>query len=96
MFVVLRLAEKLRSRLVSLPRRQKRLIQVAMDVVLVWAALWLAFVVRLGEASSIEPLGGHAWLFVLAPLISIPLFILAWVRGLMPRLLIHSISSFIS
>jgi len=74
-FVVLRLAEKLRSRLVSLPRRQKRLIQVAMDVVLVWAALWLAFVVRLGEASSIEPLGGHAWLFVLAPLISIPLFI---------------------
>ncbi len=67
--------EKLRSRLVSLPRRQKRLIQVATDVLLVWAALWLAFVVRLGDANSIEPFAGHAWLFVLAPLIAIPLFI---------------------
>lgn len=75
MFVVLRLAETLRSRLVSLPRRQKRLIQVAMDVVLVWSALWLAFVVRLGDSKSIEPLNGHAWLFALAPIISIPLFI---------------------
>ncbi|MDD2162447.1 nucleoside-diphosphate sugar epimerase/dehydratase [Pseudomonas sp. MIL19] len=72
---MLRLAEKLRSRLVSLPRRQKRLIQVAMDVVLVWSALWLAFVVRLGDSKSIEPLGGHAWLFALAPVITIPLFV---------------------
>ena len=72
---MLRLAETLRSRLVSLPRRQKRLIQVAMDVVLVWSALWLAFVVRLGDSQTIEPLGGHAWLFALAPIIAIPLFI---------------------
>jgi FlaA1/EpsC-like NDP-sugar epimerase len=72
---VLRLAEKLRSRLVSLPRRQKRLMQVAMDVVLVWVALWLAFVVRLGDSAAIEPFAGHAWLFVLAPIIAIPLFI---------------------
>jgi FlaA1/EpsC-like NDP-sugar epimerase len=72
---VLRLAEKLRTRLVSLPRRQKRLIQVAVDVVLVWLALWLAFVVRLGDSTFIEPLGGHAWLFALAPVITIPLFI---------------------
>jgi len=72
---VLRLAEKLRSRLVSLPRRHKRLIQVTMDVVLVWVALWLAFVVRLGDSKAIEPLSGHAWLFGLAPIIAIPLFI---------------------
>ncbi|WP_339079439.1 nucleoside-diphosphate sugar epimerase/dehydratase [Pseudomonas sp. TMP9] len=72
---MLRLAEKLRSRLVSLPRRQKRLIQVSMDVLLVWAALWLAFVVRLGDSKAIEPFGGHAWLFALAPIIAIPLFI---------------------
>ena len=72
---MLRLAENVRSRLVRLPRRQKRLIQVAVDVVLVWAALWLAFVVRLGDVSGIEPFAGHAWLFVLAPLIAIPLFI---------------------
>jgi FlaA1/EpsC-like NDP-sugar epimerase len=72
---VLRLAETLRSRLVSLPRRQKRLIQVAMDVVLVWVALWLAFVVRLGDSAAIEPFAGHAWLFALAPVIAIPLFV---------------------
>nr|WP_313055177.1 nucleoside-diphosphate sugar epimerase/dehydratase [Pseudomonas lopnurensis] len=72
---MLRLAEKLRSRLVSLPRRYKRLIQVVTDVVLIWAALWLAFVVRLGDTHNIEPLGGHAWLFGIAPLIAIPFFI---------------------
>ncbi|TBU85564.1 polysaccharide biosynthesis protein [Pseudomonas dryadis] len=72
---MLRLAEKLRARLVRLPRRQKRLIQVATDVLLVWVALWLAFVVRLGELDHIHPLEGHLWLFALAPIISIPLFI---------------------
>ncbi|WP_437270865.1 polysaccharide biosynthesis protein [Stutzerimonas balearica] len=69
------MAEKLRTFLVRLPRRQKRLIQVAVDVVLVWLALWLAFYVRLGNATFAEPLGGHAWLFGMAPLISIPFFI---------------------
>lgn len=72
---VLRFAELLRTRLVRLRRRQKRLIQVAMDVILVWGALWLAFVVRLGSLEEIYPLDGHLWLFALAPLISIPLFI---------------------
>ena len=72
---MLRYAESLRARLVALPRRQKRLIQVATDVVLVWVALWLAFFVRVGEADFVEPLGGHAWLFVVAPLISVPFFI---------------------
>ncbi|WP_374761351.1 polysaccharide biosynthesis protein [Pseudomonas sp. sp1636] len=46
-----------------------------MDVVLVWLALWLAFVVRLGDTKSIEPFAGHAWLFVVAPLIAIPMFV---------------------
>jgi len=69
------LAENLRTRLVRLPRRYKRLIQVSTDVVLVWAALWLAFVVRLGDTRNIEPFGGHAWLFGVAPLIAVPFFI---------------------
>lgn len=72
---MLRLAEELRTRLVRLPRRHKRVIQVVTDVVLVWVALWLAFVVRLGNASFVEPFGGHAWLFGLAPLIAIPFFV---------------------
>ncbi|MBS9725835.1 MAG: polysaccharide biosynthesis protein [Pseudomonas sp.] len=69
------MAEKLRTRLVRLPRRYKRLIQVFADVLLVWAALWLAFVVRLGDFKHIEPVSGHAWLFAVAPVIAVPLFI---------------------
>ncbi len=72
---MLRLAEKLRARLVRLPRRKKRVIQVATDVLLVWLALWLAFFVRLGEPGFVEPLAGHAWLFGIAPLIAIPFFV---------------------
>ncbi len=67
--------DKLRSRLLGLPRRHKRLIQVAMDVVLVWFALWMAFVVRLGIDDLANPVRDHTWLFITAPIISIPLFI---------------------
>ncbi|WAE52166.1 polysaccharide biosynthesis protein [Stutzerimonas frequens] len=65
----------LRDRLLGLPRRYKRLLQVLADVILIWISLWLAFVVRLGSLDPIEPLGGHAWLFALAPVLAIPLFI---------------------
>ncbi|HFQ8052958.1 TPA: polysaccharide biosynthesis protein [Pseudomonas putida] len=67
--------DKLRSRLLGLPRRHKRLIQVATDVVLVWFALWMAFVVRLGIDDLANPVRDHTWLFITAPIISIPLFI---------------------
>jgi len=72
---LLKFADQLRARLVRLSRRQKRLIQVVVDVLLVWMSLWLAFVVRLGDTDRVSPLEGHLWLFLLAPLISIPLFI---------------------
>ncbi len=72
---MLRVAENVRSRLLRMPRRYKRLLQVAVDVVLVWIALWLAFVVRLGDLHDIHPLQGHLWLFALTPVISIPLFV---------------------
>jgi len=67
--------EKLRAFLLALPRRQKRIIQVAADVFLVWAALWMAFVVRLGVDDLINPFETHTWLFILAPIVAIPLFI---------------------
>lgn len=67
--------DKVRAFLLGLPRRKKRLLQVATDVVLVWAALWLAFIVRLGIDDMYNPLKVHAWLFVCAPLVAIPLFI---------------------
>lgn len=67
--------DRLRAVLLGLPRRQKRLLQVLTDVVLVWAALWLAFVVRLGIDEMANPIRDHFWMFVSAQIIAIPLFI---------------------
>jgi len=67
--------DRLREFLLGLPRRQKRLIQVLTDTLLVWLALWMAFVVRLGLDEFINPLIYHIWLFICAPIIAIPLFI---------------------
>jgi len=67
--------DKLRAFLLALPRRQKRIIQVSADVLLVWIALWMAFVVRLGIDDLINPLKIHTWLFISAPIVAIPLFI---------------------
>lgn len=66
---------KLRNWLLGLSQRNKRLLQVAVDVLLVWLALWLAFVVRLGLDKLINPFAGYTWLFICAPLIAIPIFI---------------------
>lgn len=65
----------LRERLLRLSPRSKRMLQIAVDVLLIWLALWLAFVIRLGDASIVQPLGVHAWLFTAAPLTAIPLFL---------------------
>lgn len=66
--------EQLRRLLLALPRRQKRLIQVLADVLVVWAALWMAFVVRLGIEGLANPVREHYWLFAITPLIAIPMF----------------------
>ncbi|MBF8004355.1 polysaccharide biosynthesis protein [Pseudomonas brenneri] len=67
--------DKIRTTLLGLPRRQKRVIQVVADILLVWLALWLAFVVRLGIDEMSNPVRQHLWLFLSCPVISIPLFI---------------------
>ena len=67
--------DKVRKKLLALPRRHKRLLQVLTDIVLIWAALWLAFVVRLGIDELANPIIDHTWLFLCAPVVSIPLFI---------------------
>jgi FlaA1/EpsC-like NDP-sugar epimerase len=67
--------EKLRVLLLALPRRRKRLLQVVADVILVWGALWLAFMVRLGIDEMVNPVATHLWLFAIAPLVAIPLFV---------------------
>ncbi|MER2552569.1 MAG: nucleoside-diphosphate sugar epimerase/dehydratase [Thauera sp.] len=65
----------MRNSLLGLPRRYKRVLQVAADVVLVWVALWLAFFVRLEDINLIQPFGGHGWVFLLAPVVTLPFFV---------------------
>lgn len=67
--------DRLRKCLLGLPRRYKRALQVTMDILLVWLALWLAFVVRLGFEELNNPLVGHLWLFTSATLVAIPIFV---------------------
>ncbi|WP_020411328.1 polysaccharide biosynthesis protein [Microbulbifer variabilis] len=67
--------DKLRNWLLGLPRRNKRILQVVTDVLLVWLALWLAFAIRLGLDKPVNPFAEHAWLFISAPLIAIPIFV---------------------
>ncbi|NLD01515.1 MAG: polysaccharide biosynthesis protein [Gammaproteobacteria bacterium] len=64
-----------RDWLLALPRRYKRLVQVFTDILLVWFSLWMAFVVRLGMDDAVHPLGEHRWLFIIAPIIAVPLFV---------------------
>ncbi|AJG15096.1 nucleoside-diphosphate sugar epimerase/dehydratase [Pseudomonas asiatica] len=66
---------KVREFLVNLSRRKKRLVQVCTDILLIWLALWLSFIVRLGIDEMYNPIIQHAWLFMAAPLVAIPLFI---------------------
>lgn len=67
--------DKVRTHLLNLSRRQKRVLQVIADISLVWVALWMAFVVRLGIDEMINPVRVHFWLFICAPIVAIPLFV---------------------
>lgn len=67
--------DKLRAFLLGLTRRQKRAFQVVTDVILVWFALWMAFVVRLGVDELVNPFADYLWLFLSATVVAIPLFI---------------------
>jgi FlaA1/EpsC-like NDP-sugar epimerase len=67
--------DKLRTNMLGWPRRYKRVLQVVTDIVLIWLALWLAFLVRLGIEDAAGPIENHSWLFIAAPIIAIPIFI---------------------
>ncbi|HEY9459528.1 MAG TPA: nucleoside-diphosphate sugar epimerase/dehydratase [Paralcaligenes sp.] len=64
----------IREYLLALSRKQKRVLQLSVDTLLIWFALWLAFYLRFGDAGMIRPAGGHAWIFVLAPILALPIF----------------------
>ncbi|WP_256663802.1 nucleoside-diphosphate sugar epimerase/dehydratase [Pseudomonas sp. gcc21] len=65
----------IKEKLIGLSYGQKRSLQIVADVVLMWAALWIAFVIRLGPEGWIWPEGSQGWLFVLAPLVSVPFYV---------------------
>ncbi|WP_122665806.1 polysaccharide biosynthesis protein [Pseudomonas viridiflava] len=65
----------LRSLMLGLSRKNKRIVQVGADIVLIWLALALAFVVRLGFDAAYKPITTHLWLFATAPILTIPIFI---------------------
>ncbi|MDV3439438.1 nucleoside-diphosphate sugar epimerase/dehydratase [Pseudomonas otitidis] len=67
--------DDLRSRLLLLSRQRKRALQVVVDALLIWLALWLSFLIRLGSDGIINPVGEYLWLFMAAPITAIPLFI---------------------
>lgn len=73
--MIRRRIELLRQSLLHLSRRQKRVLQLAVDVLLIWMALWLSFAVRMGDLDAARPFSGHGWLFLLAPAIALPIFI---------------------
>lgn len=69
------MVDRVRRGMLALPRRYKRALQVVTDVLLVWLALWLAFLVRLGIDELYDPVRTHIWLFVCAPIVAIPIFV---------------------
>src|SRR5574344_174613 len=64
----------MRHWLLHLTRRQKRILQVLTDLVLLLLSVWLAFVVRVGAGSANDYLMENLWLLWAAPLISFPIF----------------------
>ena len=55
------------------PRSMKRVITLAVDIIAIITSLWLAFSLRYGVIY--QPPHDQLWIFLLAPLIAIPLFI---------------------
>lgn len=62
------------QQLIELPRSGKKLFLVAMDILILYSALWLAFFIRLEEVWP-RVLQSHWQGILLAPLLAIPVFI---------------------
>lgn len=62
--------------LLSLPRNIKRTFQLITDIGLIWFSIILAFIVRIGWEDTWLYLVDYDWLFIVAPIISLPIFIM--------------------
>lgn len=63
----------MQQRVLAWPRPVKRAIVVALDVVMALAATWVAFSLRLDALHL--PVGAQWWVYVLTPVLAIPVFI---------------------
>lgn len=63
----------MQNRILGWPRSVKRLVVVVLDVALALAATWIAFTLRLDELN--RPTGAQWWVYVLAPVLAVPVFI---------------------
>lgn len=65
----------MRTWLLSWKEKNKRLAVMCIDLLLIWLALWLAICAHLGGITPIAGMTDGSWLFLVAPLVSIPVFI---------------------
>ena len=63
----------MQSRVLGWPRAAKRLVVVALDIFLALIATWIAFTLRLDTLNW--PSGAQWWVYVLAPVLCVPIFI---------------------
>ena len=65
----------MKLRLQNLERIYKQFIMLFVDVLTLIFALWLAFVLRIGEPFPTEHIYPSWWIFIAIPIIMIPLFV---------------------
>ena len=65
----------IRKDLLGLPRLCKLGLMAAFDVIAVTLALYLAFELRYDEAFALSDISGSFWIFLLLPLLTIPIFV---------------------
>ena len=65
----------MKFRLQNLERIYKQLIMLFVDVITLFFALWLAFVLRIGEAFPSDYIFDSWWLFIVIPIVMLPLFL---------------------
>lgn len=63
----------MQSKILAWPRSIKRLVVVALDVVLALVATWIAFTLRLDALH--QPSDAQWWVYVLAPVLAVPVFV---------------------
>ena len=68
-----RSASSMQHRVLGWPRALKRLVVVALDVLLALVATWIAFTLRLDAPNW--PTGAQWYVYGLAPLLALPIFV---------------------